>query len=94
LHVAQTVARWEGLRDFIIPLRVDDALAYSDINIQLARINAIDFSAGWAIGLHTLLKKLRQDGVQKGAQLPAAGMIQLNGRSVVPLSSTGTFGGF
>jgi TIR domain-containing protein len=72
LHVAQTVALREGLRDFIIPLRVDDTLAYSDINIQLARVNAIDFTAGWAIGLHTLLKKLQQDGVQKDARYSAA----------------------
>lgn len=51
LHVAQTVARREGLHDFVIPLRVDGTMAYSDIKIQLARINAIDFTAGWAIGL-------------------------------------------
>jgi hypothetical protein len=72
LHVAQTVARWEGLGDFFIPLRVDDTLAHSDINIQLARINAIDFTAGWAIGLRTLLNKLQQDMVQKDAQFSAA----------------------
>jgi len=71
LHVAQTVARREGLDDFVISLRVDDTLAHSDINIQLARINAIDFRAGWAIGLRTLLKKLQQDRVQKDARFSA-----------------------
>ncbi len=72
LHVAQTVARLEGLREFIIPLRIDNTLAHSDTNIQLARINAIDFTAGWATGLHILLKKLQQDRVQKDARFSAA----------------------
>lgn len=64
LSVALSVARQKGLRDFIIPLRIDD-LPYQDINIQLNRLNAIDFSNGWAAGLSKLVEKLELDGVPK-----------------------------
>jgi len=64
LSVARSVALQKGLRDFIIPLRIDD-LPYQDINIQLNRLNAIDFSTSWAAGLKRLLEKLELDGVPK-----------------------------
>ena len=62
LSVALAVARQKGLHDFIIPLRIDD-LPYQDINIQLNRLNAIDFSNGWAPGLKRLAGKLELDGI-------------------------------
>ena len=64
LSVALAVARQRGLHDFIIPLKIDD-LPYQDINIQLNRLNAIDFSNGWAAGLKKLVEKLELDGVPK-----------------------------
>ena len=64
LSVALAVARQRGLHDFIIPLKIDD-LPYQDINIQLNRLNAIDFSNGWAAGLSRLVEKLELDGVPK-----------------------------
>ena len=64
LHLGQSVARTHELKDFVIPLRVDD-IPHGDINIQLSRINAIDFRRGWAEGLRALVEKLEQDGVSK-----------------------------
>jgi hypothetical protein len=64
LYLAKTVAKTDKLRDFIIPLRVDD-LPHSDINVALHRINTIDFSNGWANGLGQLLEKLNLDTVPK-----------------------------
>ncbi len=64
LYLAQSVARKFDLKDFIIPLRIDD-IPYGDINIQLNRLNAIDFHEGWAPGLGRILEKLELDGVQK-----------------------------
>ena len=64
LSVALAATRRKGLRDFVIPLRIDD-LPYQDINIQLNRLNAIDFSGSWALGLRQLLVKLELDGVAK-----------------------------
>ena len=64
LALALTVARREILGDFIIPLRIDD-IDFQDINIQLNRLNAIDFRAGWASGLRQLVTKLEVDGVPK-----------------------------
>lgn len=58
------VARTASLRDFVIPLLLDD-LPHSEINIQLARLNAISFNTGWAQGLRTLLEKLERDSVPK-----------------------------
>ena len=46
LHIGQTVANTENLKDFVIPMRLDD-LPFRDMNIQLARLNAIDLSEGW-----------------------------------------------
>ena len=64
LSVALAAARQKGLKDFVIPLRIDD-LPHQDINIQLNRLNAIDFSGSWATGLRQLLAKLELDGVSK-----------------------------
>jgi hypothetical protein len=50
--------------EFLIPLKIDD-LPREQINIELRRINFISFEASWAKGLHTLLDKLDEKGVQK-----------------------------
>lgn len=67
LQVAHNVARDSGIKDFIIPLLIDD-LPHNKINIQLSRINAISFKVGWAKGLKILLEKLEQDNIQKTPQ--------------------------
>ena len=67
LHLGLSVARTHILKDFVIPLLVDD-MPHSDINIQLARINAIDFRSGWALGFRSLLEKLERDKVAKDAR--------------------------
>jgi hypothetical protein len=64
LQVAQNVMRDHNWHDFIIPLLIDD-LPHRQINIQLARINAISFNQGWAKGLKILLDKIEQDDVPK-----------------------------
>jgi len=72
LHIAQGVARKASLGDFVIPLRIDD-LPHSEMNIQLARLNTIDFSTGWASGLKSLAAKLHEDSVPTSSALgPAA----------------------
>ncbi len=58
------VARQRDLVDFVIPLRIDN-LPFQDINIQLNRLNAIDFSAGWPSSLKQLVAKLELDGMRK-----------------------------
>ncbi len=64
LAVALSVARRKNLENFVIPLRIDD-LEFQDINIQLNRLNAIDFSTSWATGLKQLNARLELDGVSK-----------------------------
>ncbi len=64
LQVAHTIMRQHDLRDFIIPLLIDE-LPVEEVNIQLSTINAIPFKQGWGQGLHTLLQKLERDGVSK-----------------------------
>ena len=66
LSVARAVQDQQHLRDFIIPVRIDD-LPFSDINIELKRLNAIDFSAGWATGLKQLLQEFEADAVPRDA---------------------------
>lgn len=66
LAVALAVERKKKLKDFVIPLWLDE-LSASDFNAELVRRNAIPFQDGWAPGLGRLLQKLEEDGVPKKA---------------------------
>lgn len=68
LQVAENVARDAGLNDFIIPLHIDD-LPHREINIQMARLNAIAFEHGWASGLRALFEKLARDNTPKNPEI-------------------------
>jgi hypothetical protein len=50
------------IRDFIIALKIDD-LPYSEVDIEIQRLNHISFTGSWASGLNQLLKKLAKDNV-------------------------------
>jgi len=65
LHLAQSVARKEALKDFVIPLRIDD-LSHADVNIRVSSLNSIE-SRAWNVGLADLLRKLDDDAVQRGS---------------------------
>lgn len=65
LKIAETVKKLNPeLGDFIIPVRLDD-LPYEEINIELARLIAVDFSDTWTAGLTQLVKKFEQDKVTR-----------------------------
>ncbi len=68
LQVAENIARDNELLDFIIPLHIDD-LPHREINIQLARLNAISFDKGWPNGLKSLLEKLEKDNTAKNPEI-------------------------
>jgi len=57
LAVAQMVGK--QLKDFVIPLKIDQ-LPHDDTNIELQRLNALDFSKSWASGLAALLRCLNE----------------------------------
>lgn len=62
LTTARKVGR--SVHDFIVPLRIDD-IAFDDINIELQRLNCIDFSKGWPAGYKQLVEKLEKDGIRR-----------------------------
>jgi hypothetical protein len=64
LAVAEGVARQLNDTGFIVPVKIDD-LPYADHNIQINRLNALNFTHGWAEGLCSLLETLKDDGVPK-----------------------------
>lgn len=64
LHFAQIVAKREKLKDFVIPLHIDDLL-HSDVTIEITRINTVPFEQSWGVGLAKLLEKLEKDRVPK-----------------------------
>lgn len=64
LRVASNVGRTHDLRDFIIPMGIDD-LPHRDANIEIARLNIISASDNWAVGLRKLLSKLEEDKVPR-----------------------------
>src|ERR1700682_1543943 len=64
LHFAQGVAKKEKMKDFVIPLHIDD-LPHGEITIEITRINTVPFAQSWGAGLAKLLEKLEEDGVPK-----------------------------
>jgi hypothetical protein len=62
LTVARDVEKKLQLRDFIIPLHVDD-LPHNEMHILLRRLNTVPFRKSWAAGLNQLLQKLRKQKV-------------------------------
>jgi hypothetical protein len=59
---AKSIEKREAIKDFIIPLRIDDVPF--DVRIGLNKRNIIDFHE-WSKGLKRLLKKLHFDDVPK-----------------------------
>ncbi|WP_154416581.1 TIR domain-containing protein [Victivallis lenta] len=53
---------------FICPLKVDPNLSYDDINVDIIRLNAIDFTASWATGLKALLKSLEEQKIPRSPE--------------------------
>lgn len=62
LAVATAVAKKLGR--FILPLRIDD-IPFDEVNIELKRLTAIDFSQNWVSGYSQLLERLEQDKTPK-----------------------------
>jgi TIR domain len=61
-YVRSLIKNFE-LTDFIIPLKIDDVSF--NTRIGLNRINIIDFSKSWALGLKHLINKLERDSILK-----------------------------
>lgn len=61
LAEAKEVAKRAKLKDFIIPLHIDDCKT----NIEIKRLNYIPFDDGWSKGLAQLLKKLEKENIPK-----------------------------
>lgn len=64
LEVAATVRKQLKDDHFIIPLRAD-AVSYSDTNIRIHKLNAIDFVPNWMTGFQRLVERLQDDNVEK-----------------------------
>jgi hypothetical protein len=64
LHFAQGVAKCEKLKDFVIPLHIDD-LPHGDVTIEITRVNTVPFAKSWGAGLAKLLEKLEEDKILK-----------------------------
>lgn len=71
LRRANSIMRKYNLKNFIIPLHIDD-LPFADIKIELARYIAAEFANGWAIGLSQLIDILEKEGVPKNQQYTRA----------------------
>lgn len=57
---------------FIVPLAIDEGLSYDDINIELVRLNAIDFKkSSWGKGLQDLIEALEKENIPKGNPDPS-----------------------
>lgn len=88
LAVATKVKKQLQDKTFIIPLSIDKNLSYDDINIELVRLNSIDFKTSWAKGLQDLIEALEKQNVPKNAPDPNKSnllyqQIFLQGKSVI-----------
>lgn len=71
LNLAYQVAKKDNLKDFIIPLKVE-TIPHYEVSVELQTTLSIEFSHGWAKGLHQLLEKLEQQKVEKNPDFSAA----------------------
>ena len=88
LAVATKVKKQLQDETFIIPLSIDKKLSYDDINIELVRLNSIDFKTSWAKGLQDLIEALEKQNVPKNVPDPNKSnllyqQIILQGKSVI-----------
>ena len=65
IAVAEKVKKNSNDKQFIVPLHLDPALSYDDINLELLRINSINFKSSWADGLKNLLLLFEEHSVPK-----------------------------
>lgn len=65
LAVAQKVQNKLQDDHFILPVHIDTTLAYADINIELVRLNSLNFKQSWAEGLKDVLDFLTEHNVPK-----------------------------
>lgn len=63
IELAESIASNEKLKDFIIPLHIDNS-PY-DLFVGSNMLNHIQFDENWAIGLEQLIKKLEKDNIPK-----------------------------
>ena len=70
LAVATKVKKQIKDDSFIIPLSIDENLSYDDINIEIVRLNAVDFKKSWAKGLQGLLDAFEKESVSKNSPSP------------------------
>ena len=70
LAVAAKVKKQLKDDSFIVPLMIDEKLSYDEINIEIVRLNSIDFRASWANGLKDLLDALEKNKVFKAVADP------------------------
>ena len=67
LAVALKVKKQLDDPHFVIPLHIDKSLSHNDINIDLIRLNSINFKEGWSKGIESLLERLNEDKVPQPA---------------------------
>lgn len=70
LAVAEKVKKQLADDAFIFPLAIDMTLSFDDINIDIVRLNGIDFRKSWAIGLNDLLEALQKNNVPRSDPNP------------------------
>jgi hypothetical protein len=68
IAVANNVKKELGDKAFVLPLLIDEKLSYDKINIELNRLNAIDFTKSWISGLRDLSQSFIDNNIFKNAK--------------------------
>lgn len=81
INLAANVAKSHGLKDFIVPLRIDELSYRDELPVELVQLNVIDFSNGWRAGLTKLEKQLKGLSSLKGSANEA--LVEMSWRSLI-----------
>jgi len=68
IAVANKVKKEIKDEKFILPLLIDEKLSFDKINIEINRLNTIDFSKSWLNGLHDLKQTFVDNNIPKNAE--------------------------
>ncbi len=80
LRIAFETKAQNGLKDFVVPLRID-AFPFESMSPAIRELNCIDFGESWANGLEQLLKLLEREQVPKVENSGPAAVAEWHRRS-------------
>ena len=93
IAVAQKVKKARNDANFILPLKIDPNLSYDDINVEVLRLNSVDFTGSWATGFADLQKALLDQNCPRSGKQSGLSIIveRLTNENQTPINKEETY---